>query len=69
MRVETTISGAHCVVFHTQEHYIDARKDVRRPWATFVDVVRGGQVYRRECVPNEHAPETIIRLVREEFNY
>lgn len=69
VQVHTHYAGAYCVVFKHPDHYIDARKDARVPGYSFIDVVRNGQVYYRESVRNEEAPETILRLIREELTY
>jgi hypothetical protein len=45
-------------------HYIDARKDVRHPDKSFIEVVREGFVRYRTTVPNTHAPEVIMMLAR-----
>jgi hypothetical protein len=47
-------------------HYIEAHKDVRQPFHSFIEVVRGGQVRERRIVSNEFAPEVIIKLMRRE---
>ena len=65
MKVETHISGSRCVVFKTNEHYLDARTDVRRPWLTFIEIVRNGRVYLRDTVDNVHAPERIAYYMKE----
>lgn len=67
MIASTDFAGSHVVVFHGANQYLDARKDARQPGATFIEVVRNGQVYRRTSVLNEQAPETIVRIMREEF--
>jgi hypothetical protein len=67
MKTLTHIGGSYCMVQNHSEHYIDARKDVRQPWATFIEVVRNGRVYLRDCVLNERAPERIAELMKQEF--
>lgn len=67
MKVETHIGGAHCVIWRTREHYIDCRKDARRPHLTCIEVVRNGQVYLRDTVENAFAPERVAHYMREEM--
>lgn len=66
MRVDTHISGSHCVVWLGRDHYIDARKDTRRPHLTFIELVRNGQVYLRDTVDNTFAPERITHYMKEQ---
>lgn len=68
MKVDTHISGSHCVVWKHREHYIDCRKgSIYSTPATNIEVVRNGQVCRRLSVLDTEAPETIARLMREEL--
>ena len=67
MKTVTHIAGATCVVFKNNEHYLEARKDARRPHLTFIEIVRCGQVYLREAVDNVFAPERIAYYMREEL--
>lgn len=69
MKVDTNISGSHCVVWKHSEHYLDCRKGTT-PWGTPVtnlEAVRNGQVYRRTQVPDTEAPETISNWMKEEL--
>ena len=67
MKVETHYSGSPVVVWKNREHYIDVRTDIRTPWQHNIEVVRCGQVYRRESVLIEQAPERICELMQEEL--
>ena len=67
MKTLTDIGGSHCVVQKHRDHYLDARKDIRKPDTTFIEVVRSGQVYLRDEVPNDRAPERIAELMRQEL--
>lgn len=67
MKVDTHISGSQCVVWRTKEHYIDARRDARRPHLTFIEVVRNGRVYLRDTVGLCDTPKRIVELMRSEF--
>lgn len=69
LKVDTHISGSYCVVWRTREHYLDCRS-VQAPWRTLftrIEAVRNGQVYRKLLVPIDISPETIIKVMREEF--
>lgn len=69
LRVDTHISGSHCVVWKTPEHYLDCRSGTT-PWGTQVtsiEAVRNGRVYRRKQVLDTEAPEQIIQMIREEL--
>jgi hypothetical protein len=44
--------------------YIDARKDVRYPDFSFIEVVRNGQCIYRESEHNKRAAELIIKLIK-----
>jgi hypothetical protein len=65
MKVANFISGSNCVVILGEDHYLDARKDTRRPHLTFIEVVRNGQVYKRDTVDNNFAPERIVNIIEE----
>ena len=68
LRVDTRISGSHCVVWKHREHYIDCRKGrVYNTPATNIECVRNGQVYKRLQVLDTEAPERIIELMRSEL--
>lgn len=68
LRVDTHISGAHCVVWKNKEHYIDCRKSMTYGTpTTTIECVRNGQVYKRLGVLDAQAPEKIIELMREEL--
>ena len=69
LRVDTSISGAHCVVWRTREHYLDCRSGTTRDGTpvTNIEAVRNGQVYRRKQVLDTEAPERIVQMIREEL--
>lgn len=67
MKVETHSAGSICVVWNTKNHYIDVRKDVRRPHLSFIEVVKNGRVYIYDTVDNIFAPERIIYYIKQEF--
>jgi hypothetical protein len=46
-------------------HYIDVKRDVRQPGTVFLEAVKGGQVYARDCCLFPKAPEAILKLVRQ----
>jgi hypothetical protein len=54
-------------VFKNKGHYLEARKDVRKPHLTFIESVRCGQVYLRDVVDNVFAPERIAYYMQEEL--
>lgn len=64
MKVDTGIAGSYCVVWINDNHYLDARKDVRASHLTFIELVRDGQVYFRDAVLSSEAPEHIIEHIR-----
>lgn len=64
MKVDRHIAGSHVVVHQTPNTYIDARKDVRYPNSSFIEVVRSGRVVHRRTVNNLDAPETIVDIMR-----
>ncbi len=67
--VSKYIGGSYCVV-HLSPHfwdeglYIDARKDVRQPDYSFIEVVKNGRVIWSQVDHNDQAPEQIISLMR-----
>lgn len=63
--VATGISGSHCVVWRTREHYLDCR--AHSDEMTEIECVRNGQVYRRIRVFNLDAPWRIVQTIREEL--
>lgn len=65
MKVDTHISGSHCVVWKHKEHYLDCR--VHGDTMTLIEAVRNGHVYRREFAFNKEAPEVIIRTIKQEL--
>ena len=69
LRIDTHISGSHCVVWRTREHYLDCRKSTTRAGTpvTNIEAVRNGQVYRRKQVLDTEAPEHIVQMIREEL--
>lgn len=69
LRVDTHISGSHCVVWKTPQHYLDCRSGATRAGTpvTNIEAVRNGQVYRRKQVLDSEAPEHIVQMVREEL--
>ena len=64
MQVNTGINGSHLVVF-AEGAYIDARKDVRMPLCSKLELVIGGFVKRYKTVANTEAPEVITAWMRE----
>jgi len=65
MKVNTTISGSHCVVELSpgvNGTYIDARRG--KEGLTNIEVVHAGFVRAYETVLNEIAPEKIVELMR-----
>lgn len=64
MKTSKAIAGSYVVVWKNAQHYIDARKDVRYPNMSFIEVVRDGFVRQRLQVPNDRAPETIVELMK-----
>ena len=64
-RVETGHGGSYCVVWKTPGHYLEARKDVRMPNHSQVELVRQGRVYMHLTIRNEEAPERIVRFMKE----
>ena len=68
LKVLNHIAGSYLVVQVVgRDHYLDARKDVRCPTLTMVEIVRSGQVYFRENIYNKDAPARIIELVKEKL--
>lgn len=69
LRVDTHISGSHCVVWKNSQHYLDCRKGKTRAGTpvTNIEAVRNGQVYRRKQVVDDAAPEQVIQMIREEL--
>ena len=65
-QVHTHIAGSYCAVqlVPSWELYIEARKDVRLPSFSFIEVVRAGQVIHSERYPNEYAPAKLIELMK-----
>ena len=65
-QVHTHIAGSYCTVqlLPNWELYIEARKDIRLPSFSFIEVVRAGQVIHREHQPNEYAPAKLIELTK-----
>ena len=66
MKVHANIGGSYVVVYLNPQmsEYIDARKDVRHPDFSFIEVVRDGQCIYRESEHNKRAAELIIKLIR-----
>lgn len=64
MHVQRDIGGSHCVITLRVGHYIDARKDVRHPDKSFIEVVRDGRVRYRCTVADHDAPRFLIALAR-----
>jgi hypothetical protein len=64
LKIRTSISGSVCVVFRTQEHYIDCRIQGTH---TRIECVRDGKLYRVVNEINEYAPKTTMQVIREEF--
>lgn len=69
LQVDTHISGSHCVVWKTPQHYLDCRRGMTRAGTpvTNIEAVRNGQVYRCRQVLDLEAPEHIIQMIREEL--
>lgn len=68
LEVLTHVGGSYLVVqLVGKDHYLDARKDVRTPDLSHIEVVRSGQVYFRENIYNKDAPARIIELVKEKL--
>lgn len=69
LRVDTHISGSHCVVWKTSQHYLDCRKGKTRAGTpvTNIEAVCRGHVYLRKQVLDAEAPEQIIQMIREEL--
>jgi hypothetical protein len=69
LQVNRHISGSHCVVVKTREHYLDARKRYVSSQGnrTDIEIVRDGRVYYRETVDEKDAPERIIVLIKEKM--
>ena len=66
MKVETHIAGSDVVVWLGRDHYIDARRDVRRPHVRYIELVRNGRAYSREYVFLRDAPKKIVEYMRSE---
>lgn len=68
MQVLTYIAGSYLVVKISDdfEHYIEARKDLRYPNFSFIEVVKGGQVLCRSVIHNSRAAEKIVQLIAEQ---
>lgn len=64
MNVQRDIGGSHCVITLRPGFYIDARKDVRHPDKSFIEVVRAGRVRYRCTVADYDAPRFLIALAR-----
>lgn len=64
MRVRRDIGGSILVVFKNSEHYLDAKKYAHLPGSTFVELVRNGQVFHRESLSDQRAPDRIVSLMR-----
>lgn len=64
MKVETHIGGSDVVVWLGRDHYIDARRDVRKPDFRLIEVVRNGHVYLSEYVGLCDAPKKIVAYMR-----
>lgn len=58
--VSTSVAGSFCVVELNDDYYIDARKDVRYPNQTRLEVVKSGQVTKTIFLLNTEAPEMIV---------
>lgn len=69
LRIDTHISGSHCVVWKSREHYLDCKRGATRAGTpvTNIEAVRNGQVYRRKQVLDMEAPEHIIQMIKEEL--
>ena len=65
MKVEADIGGSNVVVWINPSLYIDARKDIRYPGVSFIEVVRNGHVVQDKTAIEKDAPETIIELMKE----
>ena len=65
-QVHSHISGSHCTIqlLPNWELYIDARKDIRLPSFSYIEVVRAGQVIHSERYPNEYAPAKLVELTK-----
>ena len=55
-------SGSHITVYRNPEHYLDATQFIGNH--TYIFLVRQGQVYHKEVVHNEKAPDRIVSLMR-----
>ena len=64
MNVQRDIGGSHCVITLRVGHYIDARKDVRHPGKSFIEVVHDGRVRHRCTVADYDAPRFLIELAK-----
>ena len=67
MKVLDYIAGSNVTVFKNSEHYLDARRDVRTPGVSHIELVRNGRVYRREQVSDADAPMRVVDLMKEHF--
>ena len=70
LRVETHYSGSRCVIWRTQEHYIDVQAN--RSLSGKQDIaecVRNGHVYKRVGLSPDPAiaAEEVIQLMRKEL--
>lgn len=68
MKVFKHIGGNGCIVFNgTCYTYVDARRDTRRVDRERIKVVRQGLLVASFTVPLEAAPDTIVALMRNNF--
>ena len=67
MRVATHHAGSPVVVWKTSEHYIDVRMSPTA-YHQIIEIVRNGQVYRRELVHVRQAPKRICELMKEKLS-
>lgn len=67
MKVLDHISGSNVTVLKNSEHYIDARRDVRTPGVSYIEIVRNGRVYHREEISDTDAPKRVVELMKEHF--
>lgn len=66
MLVNKNVGGSHLVVFANHgRHYLDARKDVRHPNHSFIEIVKDGFVKHKQVVHNDKAPQEIVKLMKE----
>jgi hypothetical protein len=66
VKVHANVGGSFVVVYLNPQMstYIDARKDIRHPDFSFIEVVRNGKRVHEEIAHNNRAAELIIDFIK-----